>query len=59
MAIYIVIENFDPEYPTIVTGLGDDKPLLFDTRKEAEKEAHDCQNGVVVCLSVTESLFLK
>lgn len=47
--MYIVIEKFDIEYPTIVTD-EDGFPKLFDTREEAQTEANDCQDGLVVAL---------
>jgi len=45
--MFIVIETFDPTFPSIATN-EDGYPLLFDTEKEAQKEADDCQMGVVV-----------
>ena len=44
---YIVIEAFDPEWPTIVTD-EDGKPLIFEDSSEALQEADDCQNGIIV-----------
>ena len=45
---YIVIETFGgPEYAIIVTDT-DGNNLVFDTREEAEAEAADCQDGLVV-----------
>jgi hypothetical protein len=47
MKRYIVIEDFDPAYPWIVTNT-DGIPLIFETKEEAEEEASQCQNGKVV-----------
>ena len=46
--MYIVIERFDPEYPTIVVEPETGMPLLFETREAAQIEADDCQDGFVV-----------
>lgn len=45
--MFIVIETFDPTFPSIATN-EDGYPLLFDTEKEAQKEADDLQMGIVV-----------
>ena len=47
METYIVIEIFDRNYPTIITN-NDGFPVLFNTKEEAELEASECQNGIVV-----------
>lgn len=47
--MYIVIETFDPFYPTIVTN-EDGYPLLFTTIEEAQAEADNCQKGIVVLI---------
>jgi hypothetical protein len=45
---YIVIETHGgPEYAIIVTDQ-DGNNLVFDSQEEAESEAADCQDGVVV-----------
>lgn len=45
---YLVIELFSgAEYAAIVTDQ-DGNNLVFDTRQEAEAEAADCQDGLVV-----------
>ena len=45
---YIVIETHGgPEYAIIVTD-NEGYNLVFEGRAEAEKEAADCQDGVVV-----------
>lgn len=46
--MYIVIDTFTPDWPTIVCNPEDGKPLSFDTKEEAQKEADDCQEAVVV-----------
>ena len=43
----IVLEVFDPLYPVIVTN-EDGWPKLFDTQEEAQAEADECQEGIVV-----------
>ena len=45
--MYIVIELFDKSFPTIVTD-EEGIPLVFEDRGEAEIEASDCQNGLIV-----------
>ena len=47
METYIVIEIFDRDYPVIVTN-SDGFPLLFNTKEDAELEASECQNGIVI-----------
>lgn len=45
---YIVIERFGgPEYAIIVTDT-DGNNLVFENREDAEAEASDCQDGVIV-----------
>jgi hypothetical protein len=46
--MYIVIETFDPYYPSIVVDIESGMPLLFDTKEEAEAEAYECQKAIVV-----------
>jgi hypothetical protein len=46
--MYIVIETFDPYFPTIVVNPDDGMPLLFETEEEAQVEADQCQKGIVV-----------
>lgn len=46
--MYIVIDTTDSFYPCIVVDIETSMPLLFDTREEAEKEAEDCQEAIVV-----------
>lgn len=45
--MYIVIEKFNVDYPTIVTD-EDGKPLIFDELTDAEQESNECQDGQVV-----------
>ena len=46
--MYIVLElHGGPEYVTIVTDQ-DGNNLVFDNYKDAETEAKDCQDGIVV-----------
>jgi hypothetical protein len=46
--MYIVIENFpDPEYAAIVTN-EDGVNKVFNTSAEAQAEADDCQNGIII-----------
>ena len=48
MSYYIVIETHGgPEYAIIVTDT-DGNNLVFETPEEAETEAADCQDGLVV-----------
>lgn len=47
MKRYIVIEDFDPEFPCTVTDL-EGMPIIFKSEEEAKKEASLCQNGKVV-----------
>ena len=51
MSVFIVIECFDPEWPNICVNPEDGKPLVFETRKAAKKEADDCQEGLVIQIS--------
>jgi hypothetical protein len=45
---FIVIERFGgPEYAIIATD-NDGNNLVFENRAEAEQEAADCQDGLVV-----------
>jgi hypothetical protein len=45
---FIVIETHGgPEYAAIVTDT-EGNNLVFDTSDEAEKEAADCQHGIIV-----------
>ena len=45
---YIVIELFGgPEYAVIATDT-DGNNLVFESREDAESEASDCQEGLVV-----------
>jgi hypothetical protein len=45
---YIIIETHGgPEYAVIVTDTNGNN-LVFDDLEEAEAEAADCQNGVVI-----------
>ena len=45
--MYIIIELFDKTFPTIVTN-EEGIPLVFEDKNEAEIEAEDCQNGLIV-----------
>lgn len=46
MTRFIVIDLFDKDFPCIVSN-EEGMPKIFETREEAEKEAEDCQDGVV------------
>ena len=46
---YIVIETFDYNFPTIVTD-ENGMPKMYNDLNEAEKEARECQRGMVVPL---------
>ena len=46
-SMYIVIEAHDINWPVIVTD-EDGQPLIFNTEQEAQEEADECQNGIVV-----------
>ncbi len=46
--MYIVIETFDPLWPTIVVDMESGMPLIFDNEEDAQKEASECQSGIVV-----------
>lgn len=46
--MFIVIEKHGgPEYAAICTDQ-EGNNLVFDTREEAQKEADDCQDGIIV-----------
>jgi len=45
--MYIVIETFDREYPSICTDQNG-YPLVFTSKDEADDEAYNCQAGIVV-----------
>lgn len=45
--MFIVIEKFNPDYPTIVTD-EDGQPIIFQTIEEAEIETDNCQDGQIV-----------
>lgn len=45
--MFIVIDTFDDLYPMIVSS-EDGYSLLFETREEAQAEAEDCQEAVIV-----------
>lgn len=47
MKYYIVIEVFDPTWPSIITS-SNGYPIIFNSKEEAQKEADECQNGIVV-----------
>lgn len=44
---FIVIELFNPIYPTIVTD-SEGYPEIYDNSVDAEQEAAECQDGMVV-----------
>ena len=46
--MFIVIDIFDPLYPNILVDPTSLMPLLFETKEEAEDEAYDCQQAIVV-----------
>jgi len=47
--MYIVIEIFpDLEHAAIVVNPESGKNLVFDTAEAAQKEADECQDGIVV-----------
>jgi hypothetical protein len=48
--MYIVIEAFDTSYPMIVIDEISGMPLIFETEEEAQKEADECQKGIVVLI---------
>lgn len=48
MGRFIVIENFDIECPNICVDSESGMPLIFDTIEQAQIEADDCQDGIVV-----------
>ena len=45
---YLVIERFDADYPPICTDMESGMPLIFETKDEAQEEADECQDGLVV-----------
>lgn len=46
--MYIVIEKHGgPQYAIIVTNENGEN-MIFDTREEAQIEANDCQDGVIL-----------
>lgn len=46
--MYIVIEKFGGwQYAAIVTN-EDGEVKVFDTKEEAQAEANECQNGIVI-----------
>jgi len=47
MKRFIVIDLFDKDFPNIVTD-ENGVPKIFDTREEAETEAEDTQDGMVI-----------
>lgn len=51
---FIVIEMFDPEWPSIVTN-EDGKPIIFESQTEARIACDDCQEGIVIPLSNGEA----
>lgn len=46
--MFIVIDTFDAEFPMIVCDPDSGIPLIFDTREEAQAEADDCQEAIIV-----------
>ncbi len=46
--MFIVIDTFNTEWPTIVCDPDTGKPLSFDTPEEAQEEADDCHEAKVV-----------
>jgi hypothetical protein len=45
---YIVIDRFDINYPNIVVDMESGMPLIFDSIKDAQVEADDCQDAIVI-----------
>ncbi len=45
--MYIVIETFDPYWPSICMN-EDGEPLIFHLIQDAQAEAAGCQQGIVV-----------
>ena len=45
--MFIVIDTFDSLFPSIVCN-EDGYPLLFDNKEEAQQEADDCQEAIIV-----------
>ncbi len=48
--MYIVIDTFDPNWPSIVTD-EDGKPKLFSSWTLASEEKNDLQDGIIVDLN--------
>lgn len=48
--MYIVIDTFNPEWPSIVTD-EEGKPKIFETWSEASIEYNDLQDGIIVDLN--------
>ena len=48
--MYIVIDSFNPGWPTIVTD-EDGKPKQFDSWQAASEELEDLQDGIIVDLN--------
>lgn len=46
--MYIVIEIFDSLYPMIVTEKESGMPLIFESIEDAQSDADQCQNGIIV-----------
>lgn len=46
--MFIVIDTFDITCPYIVNDMESGMPLLFDTIEEAQAEADECQEAIVV-----------
>ncbi|MFW6219345.1 MAG: hypothetical protein ACOC33_00625 [bacterium] len=44
---YIIIETIDREWPNIMLDI-DGKPLIFNNKPEAEKEAENCHAPLIV-----------
>ena len=45
--MFIVIETFDPTFPSIVTD-ENGMPLLFETEEQANLEVAELQEGIIV-----------
>ena len=48
--MYIVIDAFNPEWPTIVTD-EDGKPKMFESCTDAINEKEELQDGIIVDLN--------
>lgn len=48
--MYIVIDTFDPNWPSIVTD-EDGKPKLFSSHSAASDECDELQDGIIVDLN--------